>query len=60
MTREEALTELELIRTNVERLLQDIRNDSSLSQRFRAEKMAAYKRRIEALTFAIEALEDLR
>ena len=60
LTKSEALVELELIRANVERVLMDIRNDSALSQRFRTEKMALYKRRIEALTVAIEALEDLR
>ena len=60
MTRAEAITELQLLRTNTERLLGDIRADNKLSQKWRNEKILMYERRIEALTFAIEALEDLR
>ncbi len=59
MTREEAITELRLLRANVERLLSSIREDTQLSQKWRNEKIGVYGRRIEALTFAIETLEDL-
>ena len=57
MTREEAIQELKLIRVNVGRIMDDVRNDSR-SQKWRNEKLVAYERRIEALTFAIEVLEE--
>ena len=60
LTKGEALIELELIRANVEQLLGTIRGDSTLSPRWREEKIALYARRVEALTVAIEALEDLK
>lgn len=60
MTREEAIAELTLLRTNVERLLGDIRErPSAFSHRERNHKMFLYERRIEALTFAIEAITDV-
>ena len=59
MTRDEAITELQTLRANVGRVLDDIRNDGALSQKWRNEKIILYERRIEALTFAIEVLEDL-
>ena len=60
MTIEEAITELQLIQTNVARVLSDIRADTMVSQKWRNAKINEYERRLEALTFAIEALEDLR
>ena len=57
MTKAEAITELQLLRTNAERVLGDIRADNKLSQKWRNEKLVQYERRIEALTFAIEELE---
>ena len=60
MTREDAIAELTLLRTNVEQFLENLRDGhSAFSQKERSQKMLAYERRIEALTFAIEALEDL-
>lgn len=58
MTRAEAIAELHLIRVNVERVMNDVRNDSR-SQKWRNERLMAYERRLEALTFAIEAIEDM-
>lgn len=60
MTRDEAIAELTLLRANVELLLSNIRADMSLSQRWRNEKIMLYEQRIEALTFAIEVLEDAK
>ena len=60
MIKSEAIAELELLRANVKLALDNIRHDASLSQRFREAKLAAYTRRVEALTLAIEALGELR
>ena len=59
MTREEAIQELRVVYANVEKVLSEIHADASRSQRWRNEKIDMYQRRLEALTFAIEALEDL-
>lgn len=58
MTREEAIKELQLIRTNVVRVMGDIRADSRSSQKWRNERLMAYECRLEALTFAIEVLTN--
>lgn len=60
MTKEEAISELSLLRVNVERLLSNLRETpSAFSQRERNHKILIYERRIEALTFAIEATTDV-
>ena len=59
MTREDAIAELTLLRTNVEQTLENLRDGhSAFSQKERSQRMLAYERRIEALTFAIEELEE--
>lgn len=58
MTREEAIKELRVIRTNVSRVLAGIHTDSSmLSRKWRDEKIDQLMHRIEVLTFAIDYLE---
>jgi len=60
VTREEAIQELQRVQTNVARVLSDVRADTLVSQKWRNARINEYERRFEALTFAIEALEDLK
>ena len=56
MTNEEAIAELQLLRENVQSALAHISGDKVASQKYKAQRMAAYIRRLEALRLAVEAL----
>ena len=56
MSCETAIAELQLLRENVQGALAHIHSDTAASQRYRAERIDAYNRRLEALALAIEAL----